>query len=98
MKRYVPIKKSLVMAKNGKGAAIPLDIPLYDAIVEKFEVIEAMETSPKRSEGHKKIPQKKARVSKREAWHLFSEGLKEVGGDFPASIPKLKDSSRIAFK
>jgi hypothetical protein len=46
MKRRVPNKKSLVMAKNGKGVAIPLDIPLYDAIVEKFEVIEAMEKDP----------------------------------------------------
>jgi hypothetical protein len=46
MKRYTPVKKSLVLAKNGKGAVISLDIPLYDAIVEKFEVIEAMEKDP----------------------------------------------------
>jgi hypothetical protein len=59
IKRFVPLKKSLVMAKNGKGAAIPLDIPLYDAIVEKFEVIEAMEPPSKRKDGRKGISHKK---------------------------------------
>jgi hypothetical protein len=60
MKRRVPNKKSLVMAKNGKGVAIPLDIPLYDAIMEKFEVIEAMETPSRRRGGRKGISHKKA--------------------------------------
>jgi len=31
-------------------------------------------------------------------WRVFSEGIKEVTGDFPASIKKLKHSARIAIK
>ena len=31
-------------------------------------------------------------------WHVFSEGLKEIGNDFPAVIRKLKNSPRIHFK
>jgi antitoxin VapB len=31
-------------------------------------------------------------------WRVFSEGLKEIGDDFPASIPKLKHSARTGFK
>ena len=36
-------------------------------------------------------------VPKGDPWRVFSEGLKEVGDDFPSSIPKLKHSSRIGF-
>lgn len=46
-----PAGKSLVIAKNGKGALIPkIDLRVYDALVEKFELIEKIETSPKRRE------------------------------------------------
>jgi antitoxin VapB len=31
-------------------------------------------------------------------WHVFSEGLKEIGNDLPTVIPKLKNSKRIGFK
>jgi antitoxin VapB len=31
-------------------------------------------------------------------WRVFSEGLKEIGNDFPPLIPKLKNSARKGFK
>jgi Virulence-associated protein and related proteins len=31
-------------------------------------------------------------------WHVFSEGLKEIGSDFPTAISKLKNSTRTGFK
>ena len=37
-------------------------------------------------------------VPKGDPWRVFSEGLREVGNDFPASIPKLKHTARIVFK
>jgi antitoxin VapB len=37
-------------------------------------------------------------MPKRERWRMFSEGIKELGKDFPSSIPKLKQSRRAAFK
>lgn len=37
-------------------------------------------------------------VPKDDPWHVFSQGIKEINNDFPASIPKLKHSARMAFK
>jgi antitoxin VapB len=37
-------------------------------------------------------------VPKGDPWRVFSEGIKELGSDFPASVRKLKPSARIAFQ
>jgi antitoxin VapB len=37
-------------------------------------------------------------VPKGDSWRVFSEGLKELGDDFPASIKKPKHSPRASFK
>lgn len=37
-------------------------------------------------------------VPKGDPWRAFSEGIKELGDDFPASVRKLKTSPRTAFQ
>jgi antitoxin VapB len=37
-------------------------------------------------------------MPKGDPWRFFSEGLREIGNDFPASVPKLKHTDRISFK
>jgi antitoxin VapB len=37
-------------------------------------------------------------VPKGDPWRVFSEGLKEIGDDFPSSIGKIKHSARAPFK
>jgi antitoxin VapB len=37
-------------------------------------------------------------VPKGDPWHVFSEGLKEIGNDFPSLIGKIKHSARVPFK
>jgi antitoxin VapB len=37
-------------------------------------------------------------VSKDDPWAVFSDGIREVGDDFPKSIGKVKLSKRVALK
>lgn len=37
-------------------------------------------------------------VPKGDPWRVFSEGIQELGDDFPPSIRKPKPSTRIAFQ
>jgi antitoxin VapB len=37
-------------------------------------------------------------VPKGDPWRVFSEGIKDIGSDFPTKIPKLKHSARVVFK
>ncbi len=37
-------------------------------------------------------------IPKDEPWSLFSQGIKEIGDDFPKVIKKLKHKKRVTFK
>lgn len=37
-------------------------------------------------------------IPKDDPWSLFSQGIKEIGDDFPKVIKKLKHTKRVDFK
>lgn len=37
-------------------------------------------------------------IPKDDPWSFFSQGIKEIGEDFPKQIKKLKHSKRVGFK
>jgi antitoxin VapB len=37
-------------------------------------------------------------IPKGDPWGMFSQGIREIGADFPSAIKKLKHSRRTAFK